>query len=624
VAPTVQAQPLQPTAAELQARRDSAAALLARTADREDMVSIAMRDGARLNGTLLFPKGKPRNNLPTVLIFFPYLIDGQTGHFMAQSLLANGYAIAIVNERGRYFSEGTYTFLGGVGSDSYDTIEWLAKQPWSNGKVGAIGCSSSAEEQNKMNAMQNPHFAAAVPMSSGAGIGKVGPYNEMGSFYRGGVVENLWYDWYPTSGYHYKPDFPRGLSRETMLRLSPYWKLDPNVRPPAFSLDDTIIWTLPENQILSKIHAMPSDLDDFINWLPNDPRWDKVDFGTERDHNGAPALYINAWYDHSIEDNLAMYEHQRKNAANATARDNTFMIVAPTVHCAQTRATEHTVVGERDMGDARLDYVTFIQRWYDHWLKGIENGVEREPKVHAYLMGTNAWRGYDNWPPPEARPVTYYLDSDGSANTREGNGRLTTTAPKRAGEDTYAYDPMHPRPSKGGQGYPVDRAGSMDQSAIEMRPDGLVYTTPPLMEMMEVTGDIQVTLYLSSDVKDTDLMVKLVDVYPDGRAYNLDEGVQRVRWRDGYEKPVFMERGKVYKVAVPPLVTSNAFLPGHRIRIEVASSAFPMLERNLNTGGNNFDEKDGVIAHNVIHHAPNYLSTIVLPVVRTTNGSKTP
>jgi putative CocE/NonD family hydrolase len=604
-----------------QTRRDAAAALLPHIADREDMVRITMRDGARLNGTLLFPKGKPRNDLPTVLIFFPYGIEGATQHFMVQSLLASGYAIAIVNERGRYYSDGTYTFLGGVGKDSSDTIDWLAKQPWSNGKVGAIGCSSSAEEQNMMNAMQNPHFAAAVPMSPGAGIGKVGPYNEMGSFYRGGVVENLWYTWYPTAGYTYRPAFPPNLSREDMLRLGRYWTLDPNVHPPTVSLDDPVIWTLPENQILARLHAMPSDLDDLINRLPNDPRWNEVEFGKEGERNGAPTLYVNAWYDHSIEDNLAMYEYQRKNAANATARDNTFMIIAPTPHCRQTNATEHTVVGERDMGDARYDYVTFIQRWYDHWLKGIDNGIEKGPKVRAYLMGKNDWRTYDTWPPPAARPVTYYLDSNGGANTRKGDGRLTMTAPARAGMDGFTYDPMNPRPSKGGQAYPTERAGAENQAAIEMRQDVLVYTTPPLTQTLEVTGDIKVTLYLSSDVKDTDLMVKLVDVYPDNHAYNLDEGVQRVRWRDGYDKPVFMERGKVYKVAVPPLVTSNAFLPGHRIRIEVSSSAFPMLERNLNTGGNNYDEKDWVFAHNVIHHAPNYRSEVILPVMPASGSS---
>ncbi|MBI4500712.1 MAG: CocE/NonD family hydrolase, partial [Gemmatimonadetes bacterium] len=512
----------------------------------------------------------------------------------------------------------TYTFLIGSGNDSYDTIDWLAKQPWSNGRVGALGCSSSAEEQHKMNAMQNPHFAAAVARGSGAGIGKVGPYNELGNFYRGGAIEFPWLGWYYGSGYTYKPSFPADLSREAMLRIARFWTLEPNTFPPSGL--DTAIWTLPINQIMRKIGAMPTDFDEFVSRLPNDPRWKEREVGNESDKNGAPALYINSWYDISVGPNLAMYEYQAKNAANQTARDNDFMIFAHTLHCQMGRVeTEHTVIGERDMGDARFDYTGFILRWYDHWLKGVDNGIEKEPKVRAYLMGANEWRTYDAWPPREAQPVTYYLDSDGGANTRDGNGRLTTMVPRKAGQDTYASDPLHPVPTVGGQFccIPGVNPGAMDQSTVEMRKDVLVYTTPPLTQPVEVTGFIKVSLYLSSDAKDTDLLVKLVDVYPDGRAYNLDQGVQRVRWREGYERPVFMEPGKVYRVDVPPLATSNAFAVGHRIRIEVASSSFPHFERNLQTGGNNYDEKDPVVARNVIHHGPAYPSAVILPVIRT-------
>ena len=218
----------------------------------------------------------------------------------------------------------------------------------------------------------------------------------------------------------------------------------------------------------------------------------------------------------------------------------------------------------------------------------------------------------------EAQPVTYYLDSDGGANSRLGNGRLTTTKPAHAGSDTFVYDPLHPVPSLGGSVCCFSASfvgGSFDQSAIEMRSDVLVYSTPPLSQAVELAGPVHVSLYLSSDRKDTDLAVKLVDVYPDGKAYNLDESIQRVRWRDGWDTPAFMEPGHVYKVDVGPLVTSNAFAVGHRIRVEVSSSNFPRFERNLNTGGNNYDEKAPLVAHNVIHHGPEYPSSIVLPVV---------
>ncbi|MFN8573889.1 MAG: CocE/NonD family hydrolase [Gemmatimonadaceae bacterium] len=606
-------------------RTRAAADYIATHAVREDVVQLPMRDGVRLSASILFPKDRPRQNLPTVLIFFPYLIDGAIKGgwpIYIQSFLENGYAVIVENVRGRYFSEGVYTYLGGSGQDGYDSIDWISKQPWSNGKVGTIGCSSSAEEQHKMNAAQHPAHAAAVPMGSGAGIGKVGAYNEMGNFYRGGAVQNFWFSWYFSAGYKYHPTWPATLSREQMLRINSFWNMEPELmRTPNL---DSAIWTLPLNKIMHNLGAMPSDLDDFVNRLPNDAAWKGIDFGGEGDRSGAPTLYINSWYDVSIGPNVAMFDYQTRQAANETARNNMFMVIAPTLHCNQGRVeSEHTVVGERDMGDARFDYVGLVQRWFDRWLKGADNGVTREPKVRAYQMGANTWKSYDTWPPKDIDLVTYYFDSDGGANSALGNGRLTTTKPTKGSTDAFVYDPMHPVPSVGGQSccFAVLPGGSFDQGSVEMRHDVLVYTTAPLKERVDVVGNIEVSLFLSSNVKDTDLTIKLVDVGPDGKAYNLDEGIQRVRWREGWDRPVFMEAGKVYQVNIPPLVTSNSFAAGHRIRVEVSSSSFPHFERNLNTGGNNYDEKDGITARNVIHHTPLYPSRIVLPVVRSTGTS---
>jgi putative CocE/NonD family hydrolase len=607
----------QPSAARVRANADWIAA----NADREDMVRVPMRDGIRLNATMLYPKGKDRRTLPTVLIFFPYLIEGPIhgGLFngFIRSFLENGYAVMIENVRGRYFSEGTYTYLGGSGNDGYDTIDWISKQSWSNGKVGTIGCSSSAEEQHRMLATHHPAHAAAVPMGSGAGIGRVGKYNEMGNFYRGGIVQNFWFSWYYGAGYKYHPTWPKELTREQMLAVNRFWNMEPELMHPANL--DSAIWTLPLNKIMHNLGAMPSDLDEFVNRLPNDPKWKEIEFGGEGDKSGAPVLYINSWYDVSIGPNVAMFDYQTKNAATPMARDNIFMVIAPTLHCNQGQVeSEHTVVGERDMGDARFDYTALVQRWFDHWLKGVDNGVTKEPKVRAYMMGANRWASYDAWPPKNIELVSYWLDSDGAANSATGNGRLSTAKPTKATNDAFVYDPMHPVPSLGGQSccFAVLPGGAFDQAGLEMRNDILVYTTPPLKEAVNVAGNIEISLYLSSNVKDTDLMVKLVDVGPDGRAYNLDEGAQRARWREGWEKPVFMEQGKVYKVEIPPLVTSNSFGVGHRIRLEISSSSFPHFERNLNTGGNNYDEKDGVVARNQIHHGPQYPSRIVIPVVK--------
>jgi uncharacterized protein len=620
--------PRSAVAQDIAQRHAAAVSYIATHADSEDMVMMPMRDGVRLYALILFPKGQPRHAMPAVLFRNPYLTSGMVEGFAdyVASLLQNGYAVVFQNERGRYFSEGTYTYLAGSGNDGYDTVEWLAKQPWSNGKVGTLGCSSSAEEQHKLQGTQPPGLAAAIPMGSGAGIGKVGPYNEMGNFYRGGTVQMFWFSWYFDAGYTYRPLFPAGLTRDQMQRLARFWNLEPEHIPtPGI---DSLIWTLPINKIMERMGAAPSDLDDFVSRQPNDPRWKAVDFGGEGDRAGAPMLLVNSWYDVSIGPNVAMYEYQSKNAANDNARNNMFMVVAPTQHCQEGSVeTEHTIIGQRDMGDARFDYVGLIQKWFDHFLKGAENGVTSEPKVRAYMMGANQWRTYDSWPPKQAHSISYYLDSDGRANSSLGTGRLSTQRPGSAGSDAFVYDPLHPVPSLGGSiccFSPSFAGGSFDQSAIEMRNDVLVYSTPVLTRPVELAGPVKVSLYLSSDRKDTDLSVKLIDVDPNGKAFNLDENIERVRWRDGWDKPVFMESGHVYKVDVGPLVTSNAFLPGHRIRIEVSSSNFPRFDRNLNTGGNNYDEKDPLVAHNVIHHGGVYPSAVVLPVVNVVDGATAP
>jgi putative CocE/NonD family hydrolase len=235
-------------------------------------------------------------------------------------------------------------------------------------------------------------------------------------------------------------------------------------------------------------------------------------------------------------------------------------------------------------------------------------------------MGMNKWQASETWPPEGAALATYYLTSGGRANSLYGDGRLTTNEPGSEDKaDAFTYDPFNPVLSYGGNvcctGNAIE-AGSFDQSKMEARQDILVYTTDPLEEGIEVSGTIEITLYVSSDVKDTDFTVKLLDVYPDGGAYNLDETIQRARYREGYDKQVFMEEGKVYELPVSPMSTSNFFAAGHRIRIEVSSSNFPRFTRNLNTGGKNFDEKEGIVAHNTVHHSRQYPSQIKLPVVK--------
>jgi hypothetical protein len=272
------------------------------------------------------------------------------------------------------------------------------------------------------------------------------------------------------------------------------------------------------------------------------------------------------------------------------------------------------------MGDARYDYNDILYGFFDKFLKGERNTrIDRLPRVTYFTMGLNKWQSSETWPPAGAKPVTFYLSSGGRANSLSGDGTLTTTPPATNSPDEFVYDPRNPVMSYGGNvcctGNAIT-AGSFDQRRMEARQDVLVYTSEPFKEGTEISGPITPTLYVSSDARDTDFTVKVLDVYPDGRAYNLDESVQRMRYRDGYDKPpVWLEKGKIYKVTLQPLTTSNYFSAGHRLRIEVSSSNFPRFDRNLNTGGNNYDERTPVIARNAVHHSKEYPSSITLTVV---------
>jgi hypothetical protein len=342
---------------------------------------------------------------------------------------------------------------------------------------------------------------------------------------------------------------------------------------------------------------------------------------------GVPSLWFMSWYDVSTGPNLALFNHVLANAADPEVARGQFAMIAPTLHCGYKRATEETIVGERSVGDARFDYDDLIYDWFDYWLKGEQNGVlEETPRVRYYTMGLNKWQTADAWPPSNAEIVTYYLTSGGEANSVFGDGRLVTAAPGAGTPpDAFMYDPANPVPSYGGNvccsGNAV-QGGAFDQRQMEARQDILVYTTDPLEEGVEVTGTIEITLYVSSDVKDTDFTVKLIDVYPDGRAYNLDETIQRARFREGYDREVFMDEGEIYEVAVSPMSTSNYFAPGHRIRIEVSSSNFPRFARNLNTGGDNYLETEGIVAHNKVHHTATHASQIRLPIVKGSAGTR--
>ena len=617
----------------LAARRDSLERELQRIAVVDRKLMVPMRDGVKMQFDV-YRRKNAAGPVPAIFVRTPYNMNfwdvnlGAPADMTAQiEAVRRGYAYVGANERGHFFSEGNYDILGPPITDGTDEIQWISSQSWSNGKVGLIGCSSTAEWQMAVAAQSPKGLATIIPQGFGAGVGRVKPYYEQGNWYRGGAVQMLFIDWLYGEQNQIRPTFPPGTSQEDLIRAAKSFDLAQ--RLPAVDWSKAF-WHLPTKDLLKVLGGPRGIFADtmpgiatggaMIQRTPNDPAWYRGGLFHDDMKINVPGLWFMSWYDVSVGPNLATYNHVRRTADPAIANQQ-YAVIAPTLHCAYKRATENTIVGERSVGDARLDYDALTYGWFDYFLKGEKNGLlDTLPKIRYYTMGSNKWQTADSWPPKNSEGMTFYLASEGGANTRNGNGVLTTKVPTADKPDSFSYDPMKPVMSRGGnvccQGNALS-GGAVDQQETELRNDVLVYTTEPLKDGMELTGPIEATIYLSSDRKDTDVTVKVIDVYPDGKAYNLDETIQRVRYREGYDKPpTFMEPGKVYKVALQPMTTSNYFAPGHRIRIEVSSSNFPRFDRNLNTGGNNFDETTGLVAKNTIHHSKQYPSSIKVTVVK--------
>jgi putative CocE/NonD family hydrolase len=615
-------------------------------------VMVPMKDGVRMAADIYRPKDTSKK-YPIIFSRTPYNFnfwDVKLGGYRDMSTeldaVKRGYIMIEMNERGHFFSEGNYDILGAPLSDADDQFNWMAAQPWSNGKVGLIGCSSTAEWQLAAASLGNKALTTIIPQSFGAGVGKVGPYNEQGNWYRGGAVQMLFIDWLYGEQNQVRPMFPKDLSQADRIKASKMFDLAPQMPPVDWA---KAFEHLPEKDLISAIDGPRGIFSDkmpnttggaMIERTPNDPAWRKGGiWQSDTMPINIPGFWFMTWYDVSTGPNLAAYNFVRSTAKGEAANQQ-YAVIAPTLHCGYKRAKEDTVVGERSMGDARLDYDALTYAWFDHFLKGEDNGfLQKQPKVQYFTMGSNKWQHSETWPPEGAKNVTLDLWSAGNANTLHGDGKLvlaTSSAPSSLVQfaveatalkdktdlpDHFTYDPMHPTPSYGGNvccaaNTIPGNGGALDQRKMEDRQDILVYTSEPLKEGIEVSGPITATLYVSSDVKDTDVTVKVIDVLPDGTAYNLDETIQRLRYRDADNHTVWMEKDKVYKVTLTPMNTSNYFDAGHRIRIEVAGSNFPRFDRNLNTGGNNYDETTSVVAHTAIHHSAQYPSTITLSVVK--------
>lgn len=563
---------------------------------------VPMRDGVRLSVDIYRPATPGR--YASLLSITPY--DNNAGwKERAKWFAQRGYAVVLADTRGRYDSEGRWDpFSGKQKTDGYDLVEWIAKQPWSNASVGMYGPSYMGWETWWTATQAPPSLKAIVPEVAPPDAFRNAPYQN-------GVLVSWIFDWAANMAGRtgqVVAQGPKGGFANTRAK----------------DLDHTPYVDVNRNRGVM-------DAPWFETWirenLATSAYWSAISYQTRESYAkvNVPSLAVSGWFDGNHPGTPMNYLAMKELGATPEARRPRF-VIGPWYHWPVATRT----FGGIDYGAAAvIDWDGYVTRFFDHYLKGIDNGVERDPPVHVFVMGPNEWRAEQDWPLPQTQFTKYYLHSDGMANSIKGDGRLSATSP--VGEepaDRYVYDPATPTldPFFGSVDSRGDIDGALDTRLSAINDDVLVYTTPPLAEDIEVTGPITAKLYASTSALDTDWMMRLVDVRPDGSTAFLTDGVLRARSRDPdlqgrftADKLTAITPGQVYEYTLEFWRgTANVFAKGHRIRVEVSSSFFPYYLRNLNTGADNVglvNESDAVVATQSVRHDPQYPSHIVLPVI---------
>jgi uncharacterized protein len=574
---------------------------------RVDYVMLPMRDGVRLATVVVRPRAAGR--YPTLLVRTPYQVTSfpEKSGPMHTAQFKSDYVLIVQNERGSEWSEGEFGLLTGTTADAQDTLDWVSAQEWSNGRAGLYGCSSTAENQLKLAAIGHPALRACVAMSSGAGIGDIpGAEGSKGLFYRGGVpMIKAWALWFGPSGIRHRPKLPATADGDELSRIfRRYLVSAPSFRDPEYARAlEKSTRQPPSGQVLRRMGAPMTGYETYLAEGPAGPAWREVDL-IDAGHTGAtPSLNINGWMDIGAYETVKLFEFQQHHP-------DQYLIMAPTEHCAMLATGPDARLGDRPMGDTRFPYDEIVISWFDRFLRDEPAQWQPMPKVQVFLMGAATWLTGESWPLPETEERTLFLASAKSANTLWGDGTLVPApgAPGGAGKDEFIADPHNPVPSMGG-GLAMDSV-CVDQRDAECRADVLVYSTPVLDEPVSIVGDVRAELYVSADVDDADVFVKLVDVYPDGTAYNLASSCLRLRCRDGFGKPAEVVPGEIYRIEITGITTANYFPPGHQVRIEIAGSNFPVADRNWHGGGRNDLASDGPVAHITLHHGAGHASAL--------------
>jgi uncharacterized protein len=559
----------------------------------ERNVAMKTRDGVRLEADIYRPAGD--GTFPTLLQRTPYNKDNAAD--FARKAVARGFMVVVQDVRGRYTSEGEwYTFKHEI-DDGYDTVEWAAALPHSNGKVGMFGGSYVGATQMLAAIGHPPHLAGICPVVTASN------YHENWT-YQGGAFEQ-WFNESWTSELaqdtldHLIRQDTNALVGDSILPLTQY---------PLFNLQPIANGT----QLTRELAPY------FLDWLAHptyDSYWKQWSIEENYQNIQVPSLTIAAWYDLFQGGSLRNYLGLRDHAGNGAARGAQRLVVIIGGHAGFGRK-----IGDVDFGDAApFDENAVTLDWYDYLLQGKQNQFASPNPVRIFVMGKNEWRDEPAWPLARARQTSYFLHSAGKASSALGDGTLSAVPPQKDAADNFIYDPANPAPTIGGP-LCCDSVhlapGPRDQKDVEARSDVLVYSTPPLEDDLEVTGPVTLDLYAKSSAIDTDFTAKLVDVWPNGFAQNLTEGILRASFRDStIGEPNPITPGMVYEYKIDLWSTSNVFLKGHRIRLEVSSSNFPRFARNLNTGKTAADDSHFVKATNSVLHDSAHPSALILPVV---------
>ena len=561
----------------------------------EQNVAAKMRDGVTLRANIYRPKAE--GQFPVLLQRTPYNKGGNTD--IGLSGAARGYVVIVQDVRGRYASDGEFYTFKNESDDGYDTIEWAAALPYSNGKVGMFGGSYVGATQMLAAIAHPPHLAGICPVITASN------YHENWT-YQGGAFEQ-WFNQSWTSGLA-QDTLGRTVASNTNAMIG-RWKL-PLSGYPLFNFNTPDASGAP--------YATNSLAPYYLDWLAHpsyDEYWKKLSIDEHYGDITVPALTVAAWYDIFQGGSLRNYLGLKAHGGSAAARQGQHLLVVIGGH-----AGDGQKIGDIDFGPAAGQAETeeaYTLEWYDYLFKGIQNKFSGKP-VKIFVMGTNEWREEDDWPLARAQSTKYFLHSTGKANSLRGNGSLSVVAPRAEPFDHYVYDPSSPVATMGGplccDGTHLP-PGPKDQRSVEAREDVLVYSTLAMAQDTEVTGPISLEIYGTSSAVDTDFTAKLVDVAPDGFAQNLTEGIVRARYRDSQVKPALMNPGQLYKFTIDLWSTSNVFRKGHVLRLEVSSSNFPRFDRNLNTGEDVASGQRYVSATNAIYHDAEHPSALILPMV---------